>query len=72
MKGRFAKRGTLPGDEGYVPPGEDDSGGGGMGGMGGGEEELSDYAFVGLLTEGMGDALAPLQPPLQWLEARGH
>jgi hypothetical protein len=71
VKGRFAKRGTLPGDEGYVPPGEEDSGGGGGGG---GEEELSDFAFVGLLTEGMGGGMgmAPLQPPLQWLEAQGH
>lgn len=64
MKGRFAKRGTLPGDEGYVPPGEEAEGLD--------EAQLSDMAFVGLLTDGMGSGMPALQSPLDWLEAQGH
>ena len=72
VKGRFAKRGTLPGDEGYVPPGPDGqptSSGGSMPP----DDGLDD--FVGLLTaQGFGgDAGAlPLQSPLAWLRAEGH
>lgn len=71
VKGRFAKRGTLPGDEGYVPPGADGqptSSGGSMPP----DDGLDD--FVGLLTaQGFGrDAAPPLQSPLAWLQAEGH
>jgi hypothetical protein len=74
VKGRFAKRGTLPGDEGYVPPGPD-----GQPTSSGGsippDDGLDD--FMGLLTaQGFGggpSAVAPpLQSPLAWLRAEGH
>ena len=72
MKGRFAKRGTLPGDEGYVPPG----GGGGATASDDmsmpDDAALDDMAFMGLLTESFGGGAPPLQSPLQWLQAQGH
>ena len=80
VKGRFAKRGTLPGDEGYVPPGEEGAAGGAAGGLGGAAEEededavLQDDFLGGLLgSDALGPGLVPaLQSPLAWLEAQGH
>ena len=75
IKGRFAKRGTLPGDEGYVPPGPDGAQGpSSSGGSMPPDDGLDDFAAL-LTAQGFGgtEAIAPpLQSPLAWLRAEGH
>ena len=63
VKGRFAKRGSLPGDEGYVEPSEEGEGEGEMGEM---------DALAGLLGgEFDGSGPLSLQSPQEWLLAQG-